>query len=71
MSHRSIIILPDDTGKSIIDAINGAGESILIKMFLFSDPSLISSVIAAKHRGVKVKIMLNPARRNGEEENEE
>ncbi|MGH2646136.1 MAG: phospholipase D-like domain-containing protein, partial [Ginsengibacter sp.] len=71
MSHRSIIILPDDTGKEIIDAIANARESILIKMFLFSDPGLIGEVIAAKNRGVKVKVMLNPNRRNGEEENED
>ena len=71
MSHRSIIILPDDTAKEIIDAIDTAKESLLIKMFLFSDPFLIDAVIAAKNRGVKIKVMLNPARRSGEEENEE
>ena len=71
MSHRSIIILPDDTGKEIIDAIESARESILVKMFLFSDPGLISALIAAKNRGIKIKVMLNPARRNGEEENED
>ena len=71
MSHRSIIILPDDTGKEIIEAIDNAKESILVKMFLFSDEGLINAVIAAKNRGVKVKVMLNPARRSGEEENED
>ena len=71
MFQRSIIVFPDDTVKSIIDAINSAEKSILIKMFLFSDPDLIAAVIAAKHRGVKVKVMLNPSRRNGAEENEE
>ena len=71
MSHRTIIILPDDTGKEIIDAIDNARDSILVKMFLFSDPQLINAVIAAKDRGVKVRVMLNPARRNGEEENED
>src|SRR5580693_7492958 len=71
MSHRSIIILPDDTGKEIISAIDKAEKSILIKMFLFSDPDLINAVIAAKKRGVSVKVMLNPNRRNGEEENED
>jgi len=71
MSHRSIIVLPDDTGGEIIDAINNAKESLLIKMFLFSEPSLIGAVIAAKNRGVNVRVMLNPARRTGEEENEE
>lgn len=71
MSYRSIIVLPDDTAREIIEAINNAEESLLIKMFLFSDPSLINAVISAKSRGVKVKVMLNPARRSGEEENEE
>src|SRR5690348_548894 len=71
MSHRSIIVLPDDTGGEIIDANNNAKESLLIKMFLFSEPSLIGAVIAAKNRGVNVRVMLNPARRTGEEENEE
>jgi cardiolipin synthase len=71
MFHRSIIIFPDDTIKSIVDAINSAAKSILIKMFLFSDAELLNAVIAAKQRGVKVKVMLNPSRRNGEEENED
>lgn len=71
MFHRSIIVLPDDTVKSIVDAIDGAMKSILVKMFLFSDPELLEAIIAAKHRGVKVKVMLNPSRRNGAEENEE
>jgi phosphatidylserine/phosphatidylglycerophosphate/cardiolipin synthase-like enzyme len=40
-------------------------------MFVFSDPDLIQAVIAAKGRGVKIQVMLNPARRDGEEENAE
>ncbi len=71
MHQRSIIVFPDDTVKEIIDAIQRAEKSLLIKMFLFSDPDLINAVIEAKKRGVKVKVMLNPARRNGEEENKE
>ena len=45
-------------------------ESLLVKMFVFSDLSLRKAVIAAKHRGVKVRVMLNPARRSGEQDNE-
>lgn len=71
MSHRSIIILPDDTATEILNAIETARESIYIKMFLFSDPGLIKAIIDAKKRGVKVKVMLNPTRNNGEEENQE
>jgi cardiolipin synthase A/B len=66
---RSIIVLPDDTGKPIIDAIAQAKKSIRVKMFIFSDPSLLEAVIAAQHRGVNVRIMLNPERRDGEKEN--
>ena len=69
--QRSIIVLPDDSGKPIVDAISAAKQSIRIKMFLFSDPSLLKAVTDAQKRGVKVRIMLNPARRDGEAENEE
>jgi len=68
---RSLIVLPDDTAQPILDAIQGATKSLRIKMFLFSDPSLLRAVLAAQHRGVKVRVMLNPARRSGEAENEE
>ncbi len=68
---RPLIVLPDDTAKPILDAINNASKSLRIKMFVFSDPGLLQAVIAAHQRGVKVRIMLNPARRSGEAENEE
>lgn len=70
MYQRSVLILPDDGIQPVLDAIAAAKVSIRIKMFVFSDPVLIEAVIAAKKRGVKVKVMLNPARRDGEEENE-
>jgi phosphatidylserine/phosphatidylglycerophosphate/cardiolipin synthase-like enzyme len=40
-------------------------------MFVFSDPTLLQEVIDAHRRGVSVRIMLNPARRDGEQENDE
>ena len=49
MSSRSLIVMPDDTGKPLLDAINGASKSIRVKIFLFSDPSLLAAVIAAQH----------------------
>jgi cardiolipin synthase len=71
MATRSLIVFPDDTAEAIIEAIASAQSSLRVKMFIFSDPSLIAAVIAAKERGVDVRVMLNPARRNGEEENAE
>jgi cardiolipin synthase A/B len=68
---RSLIVLPDDSVQPILDAINGATKSMRIKMFIFTDPTLLDAVIAAHHRGVKVRIMLNPKRRNGVSENDE
>jgi len=66
---RSLVVLPDDTARPIIDAINQAEASLRIKMFIFSDSSLLHATIAAHRRGVKVRIMLNPERRSGEKEN--
>jgi cardiolipin synthase len=66
---RTLIVMPDDTAKPILDAIEGAKKSIRVKMFLFSDPSLLAAVIKARQHGISVRIMLNPARRSGESEN--
>jgi cardiolipin synthase len=70
MSHV-LIVLPDDTSSPIIDAINAAKQALNIRMFLFTDRALLDAVAAAKHRGVNVRVVLNPARRTGEAENEE
>jgi cardiolipin synthase A/B len=70
MSH-TLIVMPDDTAKPILDAIAGAERSLNIRMFLFTDPTLLHAVLAAKRRGVGVRVMLNPARRSGERENTE
>lgn len=71
MYHRSLLVFPDDTAQIIVEAIEQATKSIKIKMFLFSDPVLIKAVIDAHKRGLKVQVMLNPARRNGEQQNED
>ena len=67
---RYLVVMPDDSSQPILEAINHASQSLRIKMFTFSDPHLLHAVIAAHRRGVKVRIMLNPARRSGEAENE-
>ena len=68
---RTLIVLPDDSVQPILDAIDGATKSLRIKMFIFTDPSLLDAVIAAHRRGVNVRIMLNPRRRSGVSENDE
>lgn len=68
---RSLIVLPDDSARPILEAINHAAKSLRIKMFVFSDSAVLQAVIAAQKRGVNVRVMLNPARRSGESENED
>lgn len=68
---RTLIVLPDDSARPLLDAIAGAKSSLRIKMFVFSDPSLIDAVVAAHGRGVDVRVMLNPERRDGSKENDE
>jgi cardiolipin synthase len=67
---RTLIVLPDDTAQPILAAIEGASKTVRVKMFVFSDPSLLKAVITARRRGVKVRVLLNPARRSGEHDNE-
>lgn len=71
MSHRSLIVLPDDTINPLLTAIDKAAHSIRVKAFLFSEPQLIDALIRAHRRGVAVKAMLNPARSSGVELNNE
>jgi len=68
MSHR-LIVLPDDGARPFLDAIEGAGHALDIRMFVFNDPGLLPAVAAARRRGVVVRVMLNRARRNGCDDN--
>ena len=70
MSH-TLVVLPDDSAKPLVDAINAAKRSLQIRMFLFTDPTMLQTVLAAKKRGVHVRVMLNPARRDGTSDNGE
>jgi cardiolipin synthase A/B len=67
---RSLMIMPDEGAQPLLDALAAARRSLRVKMFLFDDPALLAAVIEAQKRGVKVRVILNPARRGGEPENE-
>jgi cardiolipin synthase len=71
MPSRSLVVLPDDSAKRIVDAIGTASKSLRVKMFVFSDPSLLKAVVAARRRGVEVRVMLNSARRSGMADNDD
>jgi len=66
---RSLIVLPDDSAQPLLGAIEGAGKSLRLKLFSLSDPPILEALIRAHKRGVKIRVMLNPARRSGEIQN--
>ena len=68
---RKLIVMPDDGLGPVLGAVESARRSLDIKMFLFSEVTLVAAVIAAHRRGVITRVMLNPARRSGEPENVE
>ena len=64
MSH-GLIVLPDDTAQPVVDAIDGAKQSLRVKMFLFSDPTIQDALAKAgrrgvKERGVKIHVLAKP-----------
>ncbi len=74
MSHHSspmrILAQPDDGTAPVVAMIDAARSYICIKMFAFTSPALLEAVERAHQRGVRVRIMLNPARSSGSRAND-
>jgi cardiolipin synthase A/B len=67
----TLIVEPDDGTQPVLDFIQSAEESLLIKQFAFTEESFIEAVIERDKAGVKVRVMLNPARSGGDRANDE
>lgn len=65
------LVIPDDGRGPLLDLICGAKLSLLVKQFSFDDPVLLDALIAAKQRGVAVRVMLNARRSSGSRANDE
>jgi phosphatidylserine/phosphatidylglycerophosphate/cardiolipin synthase-like enzyme len=68
---QRLIIEPDDGLKPVHEFINSAQNSLLIKQFTFTEPSLIAAVIDRKNAGVDVRVMLNAKRSGGDRANDD
>jgi cardiolipin synthase len=66
---RKLIVMPDDTVEPIVAAIGAAAKSLRIKMFSVSDRRVLSALVKAHKRKVKIRVLLNPARHSGEIQN--
>jgi cardiolipin synthase A/B len=69
LTMRSLIVLPDDSAKPLLDAINSAKQSIGVKVFAFSDPKMLRALVDACHRGVHTRVILNADRPGRDERN--
>jgi phosphatidylserine/phosphatidylglycerophosphate/cardiolipin synthase-like enzyme len=66
-----LIVEPDDGLQPVVDFIQSAESSLLIKQFTFTEESFIQAVIERKNAGVDVRVMLNPKRSGGDRANDE
>jgi cardiolipin synthase len=66
-----LIVEPDDGLEPVLQFIESAQNSLLVKQFTFTDESLIQAVIDRKKAGVDVRVMLNAARSGGDRANDE
>ena len=66
---RKLVVMPDDTIEPIVTAIGSAAKSLRIKMFSLSDRRVLSALVKAHKRKVKIRVLLNPARHSGEIQN--
>jgi cardiolipin synthase len=66
---RKLIVMPDDTIEPILTAIGAASKSLRIKMFSVSERRVLSALVKAHRRKVKIRVLLNPARHSGEVQN--
>ena len=66
-----LIVQPDDGVTPVREFLRTAQQSLLIKQFTFTEPSLIQTVIDRKNSGVAVRVMLNSKRSGGDRANDE
>jgi len=65
------IILPEDGVEALLTYLQSAKKSIRCKHFKLIESTVIQALIAAQHRGVSVRVMLNPKRSDSSRVNDE
>ena len=71
MKPLRLIVEPDDGLAPGLEFIGSARESLLIKQFTFTEPSLVEATLERAQAGVAVRVMLNAARSGGDRANDE
>ena len=66
-----LIVEPDDGLEPVRDFISSAQNTLLIKQFTFTEPSLVAATIDRHRAGVHVRVMLNAKRSGGDRANDD
>jgi phosphatidylserine/phosphatidylglycerophosphate/cardiolipin synthase-like enzyme len=66
-----LIVQPDDGLGPVIEFIESAQTSLLVKQFTLTSEDLIATIIGRRQAGVDVRVMLNAARSGGDRANDE
>jgi cardiolipin synthase A/B len=68
--QRTLIVQPDDGIDAVLRLVTAATKSLRVKQFTLSEPRLVQAIIDTHHRGVAVRVMLNPHRSSGDRAND-
>jgi phosphatidylserine/phosphatidylglycerophosphate/cardiolipin synthase-like enzyme len=68
--QRTLIVQPDDGIDAVLRLVTAATKSLRVKQFTLSEPRLVQAIIDAHHRGVAVRVMMNPHRSSGDRAND-
>lgn len=66
-----LVVEPDDGLLPVREFIESAQDSLDIKQFTFTEPSLIEATVNRRRAGVEVRVMLNAARSGGDRANDD
>jgi phosphatidylserine/phosphatidylglycerophosphate/cardiolipin synthase-like enzyme len=69
--HQRLIVMPDDGALAVIELIDSARESLLLKQFKLQSEPVEQALLRAHQRGVAVQAMLNPHTSGGDRWNDD
>ena len=69
--HQRLLVMPDDGAQAVVDLIDGARSQLLLKQFKLQSEAIMQALQRAHHRGVEVRVMLNPHTSGGDRWNDE
>jgi phosphatidylserine/phosphatidylglycerophosphate/cardiolipin synthase-like enzyme len=70
-TFHDLIVQPDEGAVPIVELIDDARRSLLVKQFTLTDPDVLAALVRAHQRRVAVRVMLNPHRSGGDRANDE